>query len=181
MPGHVWTSTSIIDDLADPTCLRDLLVAEIFAICAETGRTFSADDEFERIVRRIADRYRSILESYSGQQGIGGDGAVAAVKALYRLMHEEYLNPVFSSAQDRAPTDDHANNLFNISSRGLVVYNFCYRFLVVVGIVHYGIDPSDQEGSDFKALIEAAVRNFETRTDHSFEQMRVRAWNQHRW
>lgn len=174
MPGHIWNRPTIIDDLADRECLRDLYVAEVLAIAKETGQQFVPDQNFEDAVTRAVTRYADMLQMRAGQRGIGGDGAISAVRGLYRILHEEYVEPVFEADPHAAPTDEFAARLLTISPRAFAAYSFCWRFLLIVGWFHYGIEPVDNDLADADALAEAAVRSFETNPNYSFEQLRSR-------
>jgi hypothetical protein len=178
MPKWTWDSETIVDDLSDVACFRYLLLKEVRAIVAETGHTFKTDAALDDAITRCASRYRQMLQLRDGQQGIGVDGAVFAVKAMYRFFHEVFISPDFKPKKRvRGPTDDFAKRLFSISPRGLVAHNFCLRFLKIVGWRYFRNNPLDSDGLEFAALIEETVRNFEGRPDYSFDQLYTRVFH----
>ncbi len=178
-----WESVDIIDDMAEPECLRALLVSEIARIADNTGRNFVPDEAFEDAVSRCARRYRRVLELQDPQNITDHEGAIAAARAMYRILHEEYLDPRFEAAADKPVRNAFADRLMTISSRGLVAHSLCYRLLVLIGWYHFEMEQTDHDNfsdPEFNALVESIVRNFEANVNYAFEQMLTRAFHRRR-
>lgn len=177
MPADLWDSADIIDRLREYDILRLLLIDEIERIASVTGRRFVPDANFDEALKRCASRYQTMLDNWSGHYE--ANGAAAAVKAMFLIMHQEYLDPVFQLDPTREVTESFTERLLTVSSRGLVAHNFCFKFLGYVGMYYFGIDPAEDALSEVDALIEVTVRNFEGNTNYSFEQMQMRAFKHH--
>jgi hypothetical protein len=179
MPKWTWDSETIVDDLSDVACFRHLLLKEVRAIAAETGHTFKTDAILDDAITRCASRYRQMLQLRPGQQGIGADGPISAVKAMYRLFNETFIDPKFRKKRRPGSINAFDVRLLAISSRGLVAHNFCLRFLQMVGWRYFDNKPFDDEALEFNALTEVAVRNFENEMEYSFIQMYTRVFRGH--
>lgn len=178
MPDYKWGRPNIIDEMADPEFFRELLLDEIHQIADETGRRFVSDQNFEDSLARCANRYRHCLDLRDAQDIAPHEGAIAAAQAMFRILHEEYLDPTFEVVPGKAIAEPFGARLISISSRGLVAHNFCYRFLVLIAWHYLEVPPVDDE--NFDALVEEAVRNFEGNVTWSFEAMKARAFK-HQW
>lgn len=178
---YSWDSRTIIDDLADEDCFRALFLQEVEAVAEQTGHRFVADANFDTAMSRCATLYRDMLQNMRDQTALAGDGAIAAVRAMYLYLHRAEVDPTFERAGAAPSENEFECRLFSISSRALVAHNFCYRFLVVVGWYHYQIEMFDEDVTDVDALIETTIGNFQSSTTFSFEQMRARAFRHHRW